>query len=303
MKDRFFVKHISDLQLFIAIVDGGSLSAAARTTGISLPTVSRRIRALEMRLATPLLFRSSRNMSPTTEGQIYYASARRLVDEISALENGLTAGSGQTAGIIRITAPTLFGREKIMPAVTQFMQKHPALAVDVSLLDRPVNLIDEGIDVAIVVGPLSDSELIGRQLGSIHWGLIASGEYLKRHGRPSTPKELSGHQCLIYSQYSHSDVWELMSDGRKEKIRVPVRMRANALDCVIQSAVNDCGIALVPDWAVRPYISSGQLEKVLPESSLPSRPVCALFSKGSQMSVKVRAFIEFLAQHFDMIRL
>ncbi|WP_424139156.1 LysR family transcriptional regulator [Roseomonas chloroacetimidivorans] len=287
------------MKLFVASVESGSLSGAARQTGLSLSSVSRHLTGLEERLGVRLLIRSTRMLAPTDAGQMYYAAAKRLLAEVDEVERSLTAGAAAPVGRLRVTGPTLFGRVHLLPLMARFLVAHPQVTLDISLLDRPVNLFEEGIDLAIVVGDLEDSSLISRRLGAIRWVLSASPDYLQRRGHPTGLTDLASHDCLMYSQQSNADEWRLMDGSNPVRVKVPVRMRSNTLDGVVTAAVQGGGIVLAPAWAVADHVSDGKLQVILRQNETPSRPINAVLTHNRLLASKVRTLLDFLVQEFS----
>lgn len=295
MKERF-----DAIALFVATVDAGSLSGAARKTGMSISTISRQITALEERLETRLLLRSTRKLVLTEAGSQYYSSTRELLNELDQIELNLIEQGHEPMGRVHLSAPTLLGRVHILPLLSEFLITYPKIAIDVTLLDRPVNLIDEGIDIAIRVGELEDSSLLTRKLGEIRWVLCASPEYLNKKEIPLKPLDLLQHDCLVYSQYTAVNEWKFRDRNNIVKINVPARMRSNTLDGVVNAALKGAGIVLTPEWYVAEYIQQRQLKILLPEYEMSARPIHALFTHNKLLANKVRVLLDFLMKRLSL---
>lgn len=291
--------RIDDMALFVAAVDSGSLSGAARETGISLSTVSRRFTALEERLKARLLIRSTRMLALTDVGQRYYATAKRLLAELDEMESSLTAHASTAVGRLHVTGPTLFGRVHLLPLLSRFLVQHPRVSLDVSLMDRPVNIVEEGIDLAVVVGELVNSSLIARKLGDIRWVVSASPAYLARRGCPAGLDDLARHDCLVYSQQSGADEWRLAQGRKPLRMRVPVRVRSNTLDGVVSAAVEGAGLVHAPAWAIAEHVAAGRLRIVLRSYEPPPRPIHAVFTHNRLLATKVRSLLDFMVAHFQ----
>lgn len=285
--------RIDALELFVAVVDAGSLSGAARASGLSLPSVSRHITALEERVGTRLVIRTTRSMAMTEAGRVYYEHARRMLADLKEVEAGLLADASVPAGKMSVWAPTLFGRVFITPLLARFLADNPRVTIDVTLLDREFNLVEEGIDLAIRIGPLKDSTLIVRRLGSLLWVVSGSPAYLRRRGTPRTPEDLDAHDCLVFTQPGYE--WRFRRDGRAVGRKVPARMRANALDAVVAAAVAGTGLVYAPAWQVRDHVAAGRLRVVLRDYEVPPLPINALLSHSRLLSNKVRMLVDFLA--------
>ncbi|MCZ8399514.1 LysR family transcriptional regulator [Achromobacter ruhlandii] len=285
------------MALLMAAVDQGSLSGASRVSGVSLASVSRHISALEERLGTRLLVRSTRVLRLTEAGQRYYAEAKRLLAEMDELESSMRVDAAEPSGRLRVTAPTLYGRVHLQPLLAKFLVLHPKVTLDLHLLDRPVNLLEEGIDLAVLVGEQPSSSLVARRLGSIRWVLSAAPDYLARRGTPRGLRDLAQHDGLVYSHLATDDAWTLMHEGRPTVVRVPTRMRSNTVDGVVTAAAAGAGIVHAPAWAIADHVAAGRLLVLLPESETPPRPVFALMTHQRLMAGKVRSLLDFLAQH------
>ncbi|MBK0062294.1 MULTISPECIES: LysR family transcriptional regulator [unclassified Acinetobacter] len=289
------------IQSFINIVETGSLSGAAKKMGISVSTISRQITTLEERLRLKLLIRSTRKIVLTEDGNAYYASVKEILNELNQLENQLKDKNREPSGDLHISAPTLWGRNHLVPMLSDFMMQYPKINLTVTLLDRPVSLLDEGIDIAIRVGTLEDSSLLCRTLGHIRWVLCASPRYLEKNGTPLQPDHLMQHTCLIYSQNKHGNEWEFQGKNSKRKIKVPVRMRSNSLDAVVTASLKGAGIVMTPKWFVDKQIQQKELVILMPEYELPARPIYALFTHNHLMTNKVRVLLDYLIFRLEQI--
>ncbi|RXN90588.1 LysR family transcriptional regulator [Achromobacter aloeverae] len=285
------------MALLVAAVDHGSLSGASRVSGISLASVSRHLSALEERLGTRLLVRSTRALRLTEAGQRYYAEAKRLLAEIDELESSMQMEAAEPAGRLRVTAPTLYGRVHLQPLLARFLVQHPKVAIDLHLLDRPVNLLEEGIDLAVLVGEQPNSSLVARRLGSIRWVLSAAPDYLGKHGMPKDVHDLAQHDGLVYSHLATEEAWTLMVNGKATSVRMRTRMRSNTVDGVVTAAAAGAGIVHAPAWAIADHVAAGRLVPLLAELEAPPRPVFALMTHQRLMASKVRSLVEFLAKH------
>ncbi|OZI72035.1 LysR family transcriptional regulator [Bordetella genomosp. 12] len=288
-----------EMALFVAAVDQGSLSAAARLTGLSLASVSRHMSALENRLGTRLLVRSTRKLLVTEAGRRYYQGAKRMLAEIHEMEAGLSAEAAEPAGRLQLTAPLLLGRVHLVPLLATFLLRYPQVTLDVSLLDRPVNLLEEGIDIAIVVGPQPDSSLVARKLGAIRWALAAAPAYLQRRGEPRRLTDLAQHDGLVFSPHANEQEWWLREGDNLVAVRPRVRMRSNVLDGVMAAAVAGAGIVYAPAWAFADHVAQGRLRPVLPECEPAPRPIYALLTHQRLLASRVRVLLDYLGQALE----
>jgi DNA-binding transcriptional LysR family regulator len=286
------------MSLFVAAIDTGSLSGAARISGISLASVSRHLSTLEERVGTKLLIRTTRTLALTEAGQRYYDKSKRILTEIDEMEAGLHTDAETPVGRLHVAGPTLFGRFFMLPLLAKFAVMHPKIVMDVMLLDRHLNLIEEGIDVAVRIGPMVDSTLIIRKLGALRWIICAAPVYLEQRGTPHTLADLSGHDCLAYSQNSTRSEWRLLDGDKPTRVQVSIRMRSNTLDGVVAAAVEGAGLVHAPAWSVMNFVKAGRLKVILSEHALPPHPINAVFTHNRLLSGKVRALVDYLALQF-----
>jgi DNA-binding transcriptional LysR family regulator len=258
-----------------------------------LPSVSRHLTALEERIGTRLVVRTTRSLALTEAGRVYYEHAKQMLADLDAVEASLLADASVPAGTVSVWAPTLFGRAFVLPLLARFLADNPRVQLDVTLLDRDFNLVEEGVDLAIRIGPLKDSSLIVRRLGSLLWVVSAAPTYLERRGVPTTPEHLRDHDCLVFTQPGYE--WRFRKGGRSVSLQVPARMRANALDAVVEAAAAGAGLVYAPVWQVHDHVAAGRLNVVLRDYEVPPLPINALLSHTRLLSNKVRTLLEFLA--------
>ncbi len=290
--------RMDTMSLFVAAIDSGSLSGAARISGISLSSVSRHLTALEERVGARLLIRTTRTLALTEAGRRYYDVSRRVLTEIGEMESELHTDAETPVGRLHIAGPTLFGRYFMMPLLARFAVMHPRIVMDVMLLDRKIDLIDEGVDVAVRIGAMVDSSLIIRKLGALRWIICAAPVYLKQRGTPRALASLSDHDCLAFSEDSTAQEWRLLDGGKPTQVRINVRMRSNTLDGVVAAAVEGAGLVYAPAWSVMSFVKAGRLKVILAEYELPPRPINAVFTHNRLLSGKVRAVVDYLALNF-----
>jgi DNA-binding transcriptional LysR family regulator len=286
------------MSLFVAAIDTGSLSGAARKSGVSLSSVSRHLSALEERVGTRLMIRTTRALALTEAGQRYYDKAKLVLSEMDEMEATLLTDAETPIGRLHVAGPTLFGRFFMLPLLAKFAVIHPRIVLDVVLLDRHLNLVEEGIDVAVRIGAMVDSSLIIRKLGALRWVICAAPAYLEQRGTPQSLADLSNHDCLIYSQHNISSEWQLLDKDKPAQVHVPVRMRSNTLDGVVAAAVEGAGLVYAPAWSVMNFVEMGRLKIVLSGHDLPARPINAVFTHNRLMSGRVRALVDYFAEQF-----
>ena len=284
------------MQTFVRIVDGGSLSAAARALGVSLPAVVRTLAALETQLDTRLLNRTTRRINLTDSGQQYYERARQILAEVQEAELSVSSARRRPTGTLSLTAPVVYGRLKLVPLLAEYRKRFPDVALRLLLLDRNVNLIEEGVDLAIRIGALADSSLVAVELSRVRRVLFASPAYLRRHGEPSHPRELAKHACLSLSVIAPGEQWHFREQGRNLAVKVRPVLAANNADAVIGMAEAGAGIGAALSYQVETQLARRALKLVLEPFALPPVPVSALYPHGRFTAAKVREFVALAAR-------
>ncbi len=278
---------------FVYVAENESFTLAAKKMDISTAQVSRQISALEKRLNIKLFYRTTRKVSLTEEGRIFYQHCRGVLDGLEAAELAVTNLQSKPQGKIKLTAPVTYGEQQILPLVNDFMQQHSDIEVAAFLSNQQVSLVEEGYDLAIRIGKLSDSSLIAKKLGSRTNYLCASPDYLSRQGLPHSLSELSQHSCLLGTL----DYWHFKEAGREKNIRVKGRVRYNSGYGLVDAALKGLGIVQLPDYYVQPYIDSGELITLLDNFREPEEGVWALYPQNRHLSPKIRLFVDYLAEH------
>ena len=286
---------INEMRTFVSIVGAGSLSAAAREMDLALSVVSKRLAALERRTGTRLIARSTRHLAPTEEGQDLYERAQRILTEIDAAEAVLTSGRVEPQGLLRVSAPVAFGRAHVSPVCRDLVSAHPKISIDLRLTDRMVDLIEEGVDVVVRIGPPKDSRLVMRKLIDDYRIVVGAPEYLEHRGTPMTPADLEGHDCVHYRGVGTH--WRLVGAGG-QAIEVPAvsRLRSNSGQIALDWALAGCGLIMNSSVDVAPDLRTGRLVHVLPGWRSDPAPVCALYPSSRQLPSRVRLFIDAMAE-------
>ena len=294
--------RITGIELFIRVVETGSFSKAAEELRIAQPTATKQVAALEQRLGTRLLHRSTRGVSATEVGQLYYEKCKAIARDLEEADNVAQLAGAGVAGTLRVSTSVAFGRRVLTPLVLAFMREHGQVQVDISFDDRYVNLVEQGIDVALRMGSLADSSLGARWLGSNPWLLAAAPSYLTARGTPATPAALAEHDCLVYSSVMGDARWQFSegtaADGRP--LAVPVRgpLRSNNLSALQAACEAGLGIAALPWYIAHSAVSAGRLVAILGSHALPAQEIHAVFPSPKLVPAKVRAFIDFLQPRF-----
>jgi len=285
------------MRVFVAVVERNGFSAAAEALQMSTPGVTRQVAALEARLSTRLLNRTTRRVSPTSAGAAYYAQCVRLLAEFDAMEADIGAQALDPSGTLRLNAPVSYGLARLGPLLAGFHARYPQVNVDLTLSDRMVDMVEEGFDIALRITRTLNPALIARRLGEVQVRLCASPAYLAQHGMPLQPDDLATHACLGYSYSATGDVWTLHHRVHGEaRVTVTSTLRANNGDVLREAAIAGMGIILQPDFLVDGALAEGTLQPVLPEWYVPAIGIHAVYSSRSHLAPKVRAFIDYLLE-------
>jgi DNA-binding transcriptional LysR family regulator len=290
--------NLTGMAVFARVVDARSFTAAAAALGLSKSAVSKQVARLEDRLGARLLNRTTRRLSLTEVGAAFYERCARILAEVEDAE--LAVGRLQDAprGTLRINAPMSFGQLHLAPAVADFLNGHPGLAIDLTLNDRIVDLVEEGYDVAIRISRLADSSLIARRLVPSRRVVCGSPAYFERHGVPRHPADLRRHNCLLYSYLPSAEEWQFVGPDGPAAVRVSGTLRANNGDALEAAMLTGLGVALQPTFIAGRDLQAGRLVAVMPDYVDESASVYAVYPHSRHLSAKVRAFIDFLAARF-----
>lgn len=287
--------RVTAVALFARIVETGSFSKAAAEFGITQPTATKAVAAMEQRLGARLLHRTTRGVSPTEVGLRYYDRCKAIASEIEAADNLATLMQGGVGGTLRVSTSVAFGRRVLVPLAMRYMREHPSLTVDLSFEDRYVNMVEQGVDLAVRMGRLADSTLGARWLGRNPWVMVAAPAYLKAHGTPKHPADLAQHAGLIYSTVQGDDRWMLTGPDGVEQV-VPVRgpLRSNNLSAVLAAAREGLGVAILPCYVARESLADGTVRPILERFTLPTQEIHAVYPSPKLVPGKVSSFIEHL---------
>ena len=285
------------LETFSSVVEHGSFTAAANKLGISKSVVSKKISLLEAHLGVQLLHRTTRCLNLTPAGEIFSSYAQRIMSDVREAELSVLPQQSEAQGRLRISVPESLAISLLPEVLLSFQQKFPKIELDVSVSGRWVDLIEEGIDVALRIGELENSTLITKLLMPCHFHVCASPEYLKKHGKPQHPNELKAHNCFIYSQIPNSDNWLFKDDqGQNISIKVNGNLRSDAGNILMNAALNGNGIFIGPSFMVASALDDGKLETVLDQYASTVTGLHALYPRSTFIPLKVRAFVDFIAE-------
>ena len=277
---------------FVAVAEAESFTKAAQHLAISTAQVSRQVTALEGRLAAKLFYRTTRKVSVTDVGRIYYQHCRQVLDGLEAAERAITNLQTTPRGLLKITAPVTFGEKTIAPLINDFAIRYPELEVRLNLSNQKMDLVDEGYDLAIRLGHLEDSSMMAKKLSSRTQYVCAAPSYIATHGLPHSLSELEQHSCLIGS----ADYWRFQEGGKSKNIRVKGRLNCNSGHALVDAAVKGMGIVQLPDYYVSPFLDDGRLIALLEQNRQPEEGIWALYPQNRHLSPKVRMLLDHLSQ-------
>jgi DNA-binding transcriptional LysR family regulator len=289
--DRFLL-----MQCFARAVETGSFSAVARELGIGQPNVSRHVAALEQHLGTRLLHRSTRSLSLTPEGERYYAEARRVLDAVSEAESN-ARGEDRPGGLLRVACPTALGRSYLLPRVGTLLQRYPEMDLELQIADRFIDLVEEGMDLAIRIGTLPDSALKARRIGSAERVCVASPDYLARHPAPRLPTDLLQHDCIVYTLRAAGSGWTF----RDGEVEVSGRFKVNTPDGVYRAAIDGLGVSYAPVWLFEEALRSGRVQPLLLDHLGPPLPIHIVYPARRLLPRRAAVFMDFIAEEFAAI--
>jgi DNA-binding transcriptional LysR family regulator len=289
---------LQQLASFIAVVNAGSFVGGAEAIGLSKAAVSRQVAELEARLGVRLLHRTTRRLSLTDDGQRFFARAVELLADAGELEAETSSSSGEATGVLRINAPLTFGNLHLAPLWPAFLAANPKVALDITLNDRVVDLVEEGYDVAVRITNLGSSQLVSRRLATTRIVLCASPAYLAAHGAPSHPHELAAHQVISYAYWTGGDDWRFDGPEGEARVRVRPRIHTNSGDTCRLAALHGQGVILQPDFLVGDDLRRGDLIELLPDWRSIELGIHALYASRKHLPMKTRRLVDFLVEAF-----
>lgn len=285
---------LDSMAVLLAVVEAGSLSAAARQLAMPLATVSRKVAALEAHLKTRLLHRTTRHLALTEAGSAYVAACRRILDEIGEAERTATGEYATPKGELTVTAPMMFGRLHIVPVVAEFLAQYPEIEINLVLTDRVMHLMDEHVDVAVRIGELPDSGLMATGVGKVRRVVCASPAYLAQHGAPLTPAELAAHDCISFEVMESRRAWVFGAARSAQAVPVHSRLAVNTVDAAIAAATLGVGLVRVMSYQVMDALRNDTLRIVLEPFETRPLPVSLVHKGQAPLPLKLRAFLDFV---------
>lgn len=280
---------------FVYVAETESFTKASKKMSISTAQVSRQISALEQRLDVKLLYRTTRKVSLTEEGRVFYQHCRSVLDGLDEAERVITNLQSKPHGKIKLTAPVTYGEQQVMPLVNNFVQQYGDVEVYANLSNQRIDLVEEGYDLAIRLGKLTDSTMMAKKLGKRTNYLCASPAYIEEYGMPHTLSELSKHSCLLGTL----DFWHFNVSGKDKNIRVNGRLRYNSGNSLVDAALKGLGIVQLPDYYVQDYLRTGALVTLLDNYRESDEGIWAVYPHNRQLSPKIRLLVDYLSQHIN----
>lgn len=290
--------RLTGIDVFIEVAERGSLTAAADALGMSRPMVTRHLAGLESWLGARLLHRTTRRISLTGPGEAALAGFRQMRGISAGLQDELASDNPEPHGMLRVTASVSFGQIHLAPAVAEFVQRHRQARIEMLMVDRIVNLVEERIDLAVRISRQIDPALIARRLASCRSVLCATPAYLDLHGTPGSAEALASHNCLTH-HYVGKGVWRLRRDGREVAVSVAGNISANDASLLLEAVRAGAGIAMLPMYQVHPFLQRGELVALLPEYTLEAMGLHAVYASRRQQSPLLRSFVDFLSNRFS----
>lgn len=293
------MNEFTQIKTFVTLVESHSISKAAENMDVAISAVSRRLKELESSLGVQLIQRTTRKMHLTEAGEKFYLRCIRVLDDLEEAKQEVSNTAKELSGTLKIATPLSFGVAHLSPAIAAFMHLHPLLKIDLDMSDRRIDLVEEGLDMAIRIGTLEDSSLMAKKLASVRHVVCASPDFLLQHGVPKSPEALAGLPALCYGNLSQSGNWRYWDkESKPHNIKVPIRMRATNGDALVEAAIAGLGILCEPSFIVHGAVERGVLKSVLTDYQWYSMNIYAVYPQTRHVPAKVRAFIDFLSSHF-----
>lgn len=290
------------MDVFVAIAEKGSLTAAAEALDTSLPTVVRTLAALEREVGARLFHRTTRRLSITEDGRVYLTHVQQVKDAVEASRSALAKNRTEPEGVICCTAPVAYGELHVAPSVARYAHTYPRVQVRLLLLDRLVDLVQEGVDVAVRIASLADSNLIARPVTEVRQIIVASPKVLRRLGTPRLPQDLQEKPCVLHGGLGELGSWQFQVDGRPHRVRVQGTLTCNTVGATVAACREGVGFARVLDYQVAPSIERGELKRVLEAFEPPPRPVSLVYSRFTPGSVRMTSFLDWLQRDLGPVR-
>ena len=286
--------RLTAMKIFVRIIQLGSFTAVAVEMGMTQSSISKKMSGLETQLGATLLTRSNRQVLLTEIGTNYYEHCLSILNQVEEAEAQTKDYTLKPKGSLRINMPVAFGRIHVAPYLPKFMKTYPDIRLEVSALDRKIDLLGDGFDLVIRIGILADSNLVARKIGSSPRVIVASPEYLKTHGSPAGIQELKDHNCLVYTDLATVNIWHFWYQGKEVSIQVKGSMQSNCSDAILECVLSGIGIAVMPNWLIQPQLDSGDLVPIMEDFVPTEFPINAVYPQNNYIPLKVRCFINYM---------
>ncbi|MER9306019.1 LysR substrate-binding domain-containing protein [Mesorhizobium sp. M0293] len=294
------MNRIDDFEAFIAVIELGSLTAAARRLNRSLQSISRSLATLEDSVGVELVHRTTRRSTPSEAGAGFFHRIKPAIEEINEARLQAANQRSEPSGILRVSAPVLFGPDFLVPVIADYMRTYPRVEVDLQLSDGFVDLGAEGLDLAIRIGNLPDSSLQAKRLGALRRVVFGAPSYFAHRGRPAHPFELNAHSCIVRTVDERPGEWMFQIEGKPRAVKVAGAFRSNLMTPIYAAAIHGLGLGYSPLWQIRHLVDEGRLELVLTEFEPAPVPIHALWPEGRSSSAKLRTFLDMLASRLQL---
>ncbi len=291
--------RLDSMRIYLRVAEIGSFAAVARQMDVARSVITRQVAALEAHLGVKLIARSTRSLTLTSAGSAYLESCREILDLVEAAESGLADERQEPRGLIRLSVPLSFGLRHLSPLLMDFSVTYPEVITEIDFTDRRVKLVEEGLDLAIRITRRLEPLDVARRIGSSHLVVVASPEYLRRHGEPRHPRELARHECLIYLT-AQQEGWPFLVDGVTEVFPVRGRMRANNGDALLDAAIRGLGITAQPSFLTAAVVEAGWVQPILRDYPMPELGIYALLAGNRYVPQRVRVLIDYLAERIGV---
>ncbi|MBX9588084.1 MAG: LysR family transcriptional regulator [Hyphomonadaceae bacterium] len=293
---------LAQMRTFVRVVEARSFTAVAMQQNTTQPTISRQVAALEEHLGARLLTRTTRALTLTDDGRAFYDYALRALEAVGEAENAVGRRRAKPSGTLRLAVPVVFGRLHIVPRLARFMARYPDVAIDLTMSDSFTDLIEQGVDLAVRVGDVTDQHLVARRIGTVRRLTLASPSYLKRHGTPRTPADLARHDCIVYTRLATGNRWHFESRKGPVVVEVSGRFRADNSEAVREGVLAGLGVAVIPAFAFTREISQARAHVLLKSFEPKPLPLNAIYPSRRYLPPRARVMIDFLAREMEMDR-